>query len=344
MLAEAEPTPEAGLRRLDQAARLRPPTRAYHLRRAACLDQGGRRGSGHAGTRAGGQLQPTTAFDHFLVGQERLQAAGLDRRRSGISTRRFDFERDHFWAQCLVGHCAGCKLKRPVQAKASLNACLEREPEFAWLYILRGFASSSPSAAIRSRLAGRPRARVRSNAASRLPTGRGSSSSGSRTTSCVTSSWSTAALLRLQRGDARPGGGGPAGGDPAQRPIVPGVCRAGGGLPEAGQAGRGRRAVRPGDRTRNRTAAPLYRGRADVDLARKDPTPAQRAQALGDLDQAIRLEKPDNPVLARTTPIGAGCWPSIIATPTPWRPGMPRSRSSPTTPRPTACGSICCSS
>ncbi len=44
MLAEAEPTPEAGLRRLDQAARSRPPTRAYHLRRAACLARAGERG------------------------------------------------------------------------------------------------------------------------------------------------------------------------------------------------------------------------------------------------------------------------------------------------------------
>src|SRR5207253_1342168 len=50
---------------------------------------------------------------------------------------------------------------------------------------------------------------------------------------------------------------------------------------------------------RRRDWAPLYRGRADVHLARGAPTPAQRAQALGDLDQAIRLEQPDNPVLAR---------------------------------------------
>jgi tetratricopeptide (TPR) repeat protein len=45
--------------------------------------------------------------------------------------------------------------------------------------------------------------------------------------------------------------------------------------------------------------APLYRGRADVNRTRKEPTAAQRAQALGDLDQAIRFERPDNPVLAR---------------------------------------------
>jgi tetratricopeptide (TPR) repeat protein len=44
---------------------------------------------------------------------------------------------------------------------------------------------------------------------------------------------------------------------------------------------------------------PLYRGRAEVVLASKEPTSARRAQALADLDRAMRLEKPDNPVLAR---------------------------------------------
>src|SRR5262249_9089819 len=45
--------------------------------------------------------------------------------------------------------------------------------------------------------------------------------------------------------------------------------------------------------------AALYRGRAGVELNRKDPTPGQRAPALRDLDEAIRLEAPGTPVLAR---------------------------------------------
>ena len=45
-------------------------------------------------------------------------------------------------------------------------------------------------------------------------------------------------------------------------------------------------------------SAALYRARAEVELARKDPTGDQRARALADLDQAIRLESPANPVLA----------------------------------------------
>src|SRR5262249_30233178 len=74
VLAEVESTPEAGLHRLDQAARLRPSaTRAYHLRRAACL---ARAGDAPAADRERGKaerLQPADAFDHFLAGQERYK-------------------------------------------------------------------------------------------------------------------------------------------------------------------------------------------------------------------------------------------------------------------------------
>jgi tetratricopeptide (TPR) repeat protein len=45
--------------------------------------------------------------------------------------------------------------------------------------------------------------------------------------------------------------------------------------------------------------APLYRGRAEVLQGRSDATPAHRRAALSDLEQAIDHEKPDNPVLAQ---------------------------------------------
>src|SRR5262249_45599534 len=45
--------------------------------------------------------------------------------------------------------------------------------------------------------------------------------------------------------------------------------------------------------------AALYRGRADVELNRDDPTSDQRGRALADLDQAIRPEAPGHPVPAR---------------------------------------------
>ena len=52
-LAEAEPAPEDGLRRLDEAAHLRPATMAWYLRQAACLARAGPRGRRKDRTRRG---------------------------------------------------------------------------------------------------------------------------------------------------------------------------------------------------------------------------------------------------------------------------------------------------
>ena len=141
VMAGAEPMPEAGLRRLDQAVHCVPPRGHTTF------------GERHAWTRAGNasaaaqerhladQLQPTAAFDHFLVGQDAYK-----RGDPIAALRHFDtaiqLERDQFWAHALSALC-WLQLKGPVQAKYSLNTCVEREPEFAWLYILRGFASST---------------------------------------------------------------------------------------------------------------------------------------------------------------------------------------------------------
>src|SRR5262249_24931751 len=43
--------------------------------------------------------------------------------------------------------------------------------------------------------------------------------------------------------------------------------------------------------------APLYRGRAAVAQQRDDQSPEHRAAALRDLEDAIRYEKPDNPLV-----------------------------------------------
>ena len=138
-LAEAEPTPAAGLRRLDQAARLRPPTRAYHLRRAACLTRAGDAPAAEQERHLAEALKPITAFDHFLVGQERYKRRDLATAIQSFSTA-LQLRTDHFWAQCLWA--TSClQLNQPSDAKSGLNACILREPGFAWLYLLRGFAS-----------------------------------------------------------------------------------------------------------------------------------------------------------------------------------------------------------
>ena len=115
VMAAAEPTPEAGMRRLDQAARSRPPTRAYHLRRAACLDRAGNPAAAMQERHRADQLQPTSGFDQFLVGQE-----AYERGDSIGALWHFDkaiqLERDQFWAHALSALC-WLKLKGPCRPR-----------------------------------------------------------------------------------------------------------------------------------------------------------------------------------------------------------------------------------
>ena len=121
-------------------------TRAYHLRRASCLERAGDAHAADRERRVAESLEVTTAFDHYLAGQEHYT-----RNEPIVAIRHFDAtlrqQPDHFWAQCLSAIC-WLQLQQPEAARAGFTACLKREPEFAWLYILRGYASSlgSPSA------------------------------------------------------------------------------------------------------------------------------------------------------------------------------------------------------
>ena len=293
VMAEAEPTPEAGLRRLDQAARSRPPTRAYHLRRTACLARAGKVAEATQERRLADQVQPTTAFDHFLIGQEAYK------RQDWIGAlRHFDqatqLQRDQFWAHALSALCwLQPKLNGPVQAKASLTTCLEREPEFAWLYILRGFASSRiPAHSPEAAALGFEDAEVDYNRAWKLLDRKPNDEL--RYILLV-----DRGMLRFQHAKL----------DQAATDLQAAIelndrsSQAFGALAEVYWKQR-----KPDEAVeqfglaieRKKDWAPLYRGRADIILSRKESTPAQRAPGfLADLDQAIRLENPENPVLAR---------------------------------------------
>jgi serine/threonine protein kinase len=139
VLAEAIEQPDQGLRLLDEAAELRPPTQVYHLRRA---DHLARRGdaAGALQERARAKaLQASSVLDHFLSGKEQYK-----RRAWRVARSHFDeallVRPEHFWAHCLSAICS-LELKEPIRAKAELTACLQAEPGFAWLFELRGFAS-----------------------------------------------------------------------------------------------------------------------------------------------------------------------------------------------------------
>ena len=102
---EAEATPEAGPAPAGSGGSIASrPTRAYHLRRAACLARAGDRQAAERERRAAEGQQVATAFDHYLAGQERYE-----RNEPIAAIRHFDEalrqQPGHFWAQCLSAIC-----------------------------------------------------------------------------------------------------------------------------------------------------------------------------------------------------------------------------------------------
>jgi serine/threonine protein kinase/tetratricopeptide (TPR) repeat protein len=295
---------DRGLRVLDQAARLRSePTRAYHLRRAACLvRKHDETGAARART-AAERLRSTTTLDHFLDGRESFQQG-----RWSLAVREFEtvlrLQPDHFWAQCLAAICA-LKTSQPATAKIGLSVCLQREPDFAWLYILRGFAAGQSAAQLLA-------------AAKTLPTQDRSLQGGAEIQFDAALEDYRAAMDRLER-----------------KPnnvlryallVNRGLLQSQRGTLDEAVADF-QEAIRLNDRQYEACAglaqiyarqkkwdesieqftraialrpgwSPLYRGRAEVQQERDDSSPAHREAALGDLEAAIEHEEPGNTVLA----------------------------------------------
>jgi eukaryotic-like serine/threonine-protein kinase len=304
VLAEAAERPEQGLRLLDEAARLHPPTRAYHLRRGACLARTGDAQGAERERRAADRVPTTTAFDHFLAGQERY------RRRDWIGAKQqFDaalqLQPDDFWSNCLSA-ISGLQLRQPLTARAELIACLQMKPDLPWLYILRGLASQQAAMLARSTAETSPAGDspspadvpdllddARADFDKALELVDRHPNADLRYQALV-----NRGLLWLARRDW----------DKAEADLRSAIAsnadqylayealaqvRWRQDRPDAAIAEFSRAiALRP-------DWAPLYRARADVELGRKDPTPAQQARALDDVERAIRLSSPDDPVRAR---------------------------------------------
>jgi serine/threonine protein kinase/Tfp pilus assembly protein PilF len=303
VLAESTDRPEQGLRLLDQATRLRPPTRAYHLRRAALLVRMGDPAGAEKARREADRLPPATAFDHFLAGKERFE-----RQQWSAAIQEFDaalqLKPDHFWAHALSAICS-IQLGRSLPAKAELNACLQSQPGLPWLYVLRGFASLqiavlARTAAENSATGGHTLrtevqlqlADAEADYARALQLLQQTPNDGLRYAVLV-----NRGLLWLERRNW----------DRAVTDLQAAI----------GLDGRQYQAYETLAQVRRRQDrpdeavelfsraivlrpdwAPLYRARGEAELARKDPTPAQRARALADLEQAIRLGAKQNPLLA----------------------------------------------
>jgi serine/threonine protein kinase/predicted Zn-dependent protease len=296
---------DRSLRILDQASGLRSqPTRAWHRARAACLalkrDQDGAARERAAADR----LRPATVLDHFLAGREGFQ-------RQDWKTAFEEFEAvlrkqpGHFWALCLSA-MASLQTNQPGSAKLGLSACIERQPEFAWLHALHGLASGQQ--ALQARTAGKTLKIEDGSIEAAVEAQFDSAEADFRQALELLDRnpndevrWIALidrALIRFHRGWL----------DQSVADLEEAIrlnerhYNAFASLAQVLQRqkkwdeadARFTRAIalKPG-------LAALYRGRAAVRLERDDPSPAHRAAALRDLEDAIRYEKPGNPVVAR---------------------------------------------
>jgi tetratricopeptide (TPR) repeat protein len=132
---------EEALRVVDRTEGLHvPATRAYHLHRADFLEMKEDRQGADKERAEALLLTPADAFDLFLIGRESTRRSNWPEAITQLSAAT-QKQPDYFWAQCLLAICH-LQTHQPATARIGLNACLQRKPVCAWLYMLRGFANA----------------------------------------------------------------------------------------------------------------------------------------------------------------------------------------------------------
>jgi tetratricopeptide (TPR) repeat protein len=302
ILAEVTDQPEDGLWFLDQAARLHPaPTQAYYLRQAACLAGRGDEEGAERARSAAARTNPSSALDHFLTGQVLYKRGHAAAARDHF-TEALRLQPDHFWARYLSAFCC-LQDNRPEEAVLQLDACIGRESDFAWLYMLRGY--------IRSLMILRRRDEAARRAGSQPNVPRSDfqpADADFRTAAQLLERQPDQELsyvLLLVRGltEFKRGELARAVDDlhqaivlnphDFQALVVLAKVEEARGNPDAAIA-RYDQAIK----AHLVAWAPLYRARADVHLGLKETTPAQRTLALRDLETAVALS-PGDTVVAR---------------------------------------------
>ena len=294
VLAETE-GPDRGLRVLDTAGKLRPASRAYHMRRADCHARRGDASAAEQERRAAAALPLASPLDHFLVAKDLYRRGSWAEALAHFDTT-LTRQPGHFWSNCLSAICC-LQLQRPVPAWSRLTACLQTEPDLAWLHQLRGFASYQIAGLARS-AAENMQVRggtLQSEIEHQLQSAEADYQRALELLDAAPSPTLRYAVL-LNRGllwlERRAWDRAEADLQAAMRldekqwqlfEILAQVYRKQDRSDQAIAQFTRAIALRP-------DWAPLYRARAAVNLDRKDQTPAHREQALADLDQAIRLE------------------------------------------------------
>ena len=292
---------DRGLRILDQASGLRSqPTPAWHRERAECLARKGDKAGAASERTAAGRLRPTSVLDHFLAGRD-----GYRRRDWKTAIEEFDtavrMQPDHFWAFCL-GAIASLQTNQPALASSGLNECLRQQPHYAWLYMLRGFAAGQ--AAVQARTAGKS-LKIEDGSIEAAVEARFDAAEEDYRTALAEKPndelrWTTLvdrAVMRFQRGRL----------GESVADLEEAIRLDGRHYIAFASLGQVLQRQKKWDEAVERFTqairlkpelAPLYRGRAAVEQERDDQTQEHRAAALRDLVDAIRYEKPGNPVLA----------------------------------------------
>jgi serine/threonine protein kinase/tetratricopeptide (TPR) repeat protein len=295
---------ELGLNILDQASALRSraaPT--YHRLRAECFARKGDAGGTERERAAALALKPTTVLDHFLAGHEAFQKLDWPTALEEFETT-LRMQPGHFWAKCLQA-IAQIQSNQPGMAKLIVDGCIERAPERAWLYVLRGVASGQ--AAVQARVAGNNPAFAAGafEAAAESAFAAAEADFGQAlefldrapNDELRYAVLNDRALMRFQRGrlddavaDLRAATRLDARHFNAFASLAQ-VLQRGKKWDEAVEQFSQAIALKP-------ALAALYRGRAAVLEERDDQTPEHRAAALRDLDEAIRLPESNASVKA----------------------------------------------
>jgi tetratricopeptide (TPR) repeat protein/tRNA A-37 threonylcarbamoyl transferase component Bud32 len=293
---------DAALRILDRAAVLRPrPTPSLLRERARCRALEGDEAGAARERDAADRLHPTTVLDHFLAGREAFL-----RQDWKTAVAEFDtvarMQPDHFWALCL-GAIAAIQTNQPGMAKLGLNACVRQQPLFAWLYVLRGVASSQ--AAVQARTAAKllQEGAIEAGVEDQFEAAEDDYRKAlaildrQRNDEVRWAALVDRALLRFQRGRL----------EDSVADLEAAIRLDGRHYLAFASLAQVLQRQRKWDEAVERFTqairlkpeeAALYRGRAAVALERDDQGPEHRAEALRDLDAAIRYETPGHRVAA----------------------------------------------
>jgi tetratricopeptide (TPR) repeat protein/tRNA A-37 threonylcarbamoyl transferase component Bud32 len=286
---------------LESADNLRPEhSRAYFLTKASCLTLRNDRDGAARQIAAAEKQSPKTAFDYFLTGQQEYK-----RKHYAEAIRDFEIalrrKPDQFWAKCLQAICY-IQTARPEAAKASLSGCIETDGDFAWLYLLRGYASGQIGNRYLSAVKDSPvhDAGVKKSAEHEFDEAEEDFAAAMDLLAKAPDAdlqfmfLMNRGLIRLQRDQFEPAAS-------DYREAI--RLKKDPSLAHAGLAYVYQKQHKPAEAIDQFTQAiavrpdwpPLYRGRAEVRLARTDSTPADRDAALADLAFAIKYEVPGKP-------------------------------------------------